>query len=166
VIQARTVKDSHPRRRPWLVCAVLAVVFGRGPVPWIHTHELLAQHGHSEGALAWHVQHFHPPGDDDDHGWHIHWTLPWHIVNCPCQHDTAPSEERASALEMPLDVAQSAPIDQAEADIHASAPPSVLLAHERGDRPPWDPLGVAGLHFLETYFPTVTLRALFCVARC
>jgi hypothetical protein len=127
---------------------------------------MLADHGHASDALAWHLLHFHSPGDDHDHGWHIHWTLPWQIVNCPCQHDNAPSEERASVLEMPFDVAQSAPIDQAEADLLAGAPPLMLSAYERGDRAPWDPLRVAGLHFLETYFPTVTLRALYCVARC
>jgi hypothetical protein len=166
VKQYRPATDAERRPRPWLVCAVLAVVLGRGPVPWIHTHQMLADHGHSENALAWHVQHFHPPGDDHDHDWHIHWTLPWQIVNCPCQHDTTPSDERASVLEMPFDVAQSASIDQAEADRHAGAPPAMLSAYERGDRPPWDPLRRIGLHFLETYFPTVTLRALYCVAQC
>ncbi|HET6323753.1 MAG TPA: hypothetical protein VFG04_03555 [Planctomycetaceae bacterium] len=166
MIRSRQKKSSERSRRTWLVCAALAVVFGRGPVPWIHSHETLARHGDSEDTLSWHLQHFHPSGDDDDHRWHIHWTLPWHIVNCPCQHDNTPTEERASVLEMPFDVAQSTPIDQAESDIHASAPPPMFWTHDHGDRPPWDPLCVAGLHFLETYFPTATLRALYCVALC
>jgi hypothetical protein len=165
VTQGRRAKLQAHRRRSWLICAALAVVFGRGPVPWIHTHEMLAHHGHSEDALAWHVEHFHQSGDDD-HGWHIHWTLPWHIVNCPCQHDNTPVEERASTLEMPFDVAQSAAVSQADVDVHASAPPPMLLAAACERDPRWDPLGVAGLHFLETYFPRVTLRALFCVAQC
>ncbi|HEV8072068.1 MAG TPA: hypothetical protein VGP76_30410 [Planctomycetaceae bacterium] len=163
--QGRRAKLQAHRRRSWLICAALAVVFGRGPVPWIHTHEMLAHHGHSEDALAWHVEHFHQSGDDD-HGWHIHWTLPWHIVNCPCQHDNTPVEERASTLEMPFDVAQSAAVSQADVDVHASAPPPMVLAAACERYPRWDPLGVAGLHFLETYFPRVTLRALFCVAQC
>jgi hypothetical protein len=165
VTQPRTAKDSE-RRHPWLVCAVLAVIFARGPVPWFHTHETLAHHAHSDDALAWHVRHFHAPGDEDEHAWHIHWTLPWHIVNCPCQHDPASVEEMASALGMPFDVAQSASINQADADVHARMPPLMLSVGERDDWPRWESLCVAGLHFLETYFPGVTLRALFCVAQC
>lgn len=161
-----TTKVVERCRRPWLVCAALAVVFGHGPVPWFHSHELMAHDTQSPDALARHLQHFHPSGDEDDHCWHIHWTLPWHVLNCPCQHDNTPLEERVSVLEMAFDVAQSSPIEKAQADIHASAPPPMLAAHERGDRPPWDPLRVTGLHFLETYLPTVSLRALLCVALC
>jgi hypothetical protein len=166
VTQSRTAKDSTRRRRSWLVCAAIAIVFGRGPVPWIHTHETLASHGHSEDALAWHVEHFHPSGDDHDHDWHIHWTLPWHIVSCPCQHDDTPSCERAAVLEMPFDVAASASVNQAGADLHASAPPPLLSTGERGHPPSWDPLCGIGLHPLEIYSPRVTLRALYCVAQC
>jgi hypothetical protein len=165
VTEDRKAELLQRRRGPWLVCAALAVVFGRGPVPWIHTHETLARHGHFEDALAWHVRHFHQ-SDNDDHGWHIHWTLPWHIVNCPCQHDSAPAEERASAVEMPFDVAQSAAVIQADVDVHASSPPAMLLALDGERRPRWGPQTASGLHFLETYLPTVSLRALYCVALC
>jgi hypothetical protein len=138
---------------------------GRGPVPWVHTHETLAHHVHSDDALAWHVQHFHSPGDESEHGWHIHWTLPWDIVNCPCQHDTTSAEESASALEMPVDVAQSDSVSQADAKIHAGTPP-MLWTDGRANRPPWDPLGGSGLHFRESYSSRVTLRALYCVLQC
>jgi hypothetical protein len=148
-----------------LMCAVFAVVFGRGPVPWIHTHETLARHGHSEAALAWHIEHFHQMGDED-HGWHIHWTLPWNIVNCPCQHDNTPTEEKTSVLEMPFDVVQSTSIDHAVADAHAGAPPPMLFAVDRNGHSRWGPVAFAGFNFLETYSPGVTLRALLCVARC
>jgi hypothetical protein len=67
---------------------------------------------------------------------------------------------------MPFDVAQSATVSQADVDVHAGAPPPILQAAGCERHPRWDPLGVAGLHFLETYFPKVSLRALFCVAQC
>jgi hypothetical protein len=145
---------------------VLLVVFGRGPVPWVHTHETLAHHAHSDDALAWHVQHFHAPSDTPEHGWHIHWTLPWHIVNCACQHETTSCEASASALEMPFDVAQSTSIDRADADVHAKAPPPTLWASDYEAYPRWGPLFGLGLHFLETYLPRVKARALLCVALC
>jgi hypothetical protein len=127
---------------------------------------MLARHGHSEDSLTWHVSHFHQPDDGDDHRWHIHWTLPWQIVNCPCQHDSSSAEERASALQMPFDVAQSVAVNEPTADVHASAPPPLLMASEFNNPPPWDPLCGTSLHFLESYFPTVSLRALYCVAQC
>ncbi len=148
-----------------MICAALAVVLGRGPVPWIHTHEMLAQHGHSEEVLAWHLEHFHPAGQDE-HGWHIHWTLPWNILNCPCQHDTTtPAEERASVLEMPLDVQATVNV-QTDAVSYGGAPPAILSAVERWDRPPWDPLAVCSFSLADGRAPGVTLRALYCVAQC
>ncbi|HXY34142.1 MAG TPA: hypothetical protein VEI07_07935 [Planctomycetaceae bacterium] len=136
-------------------------------MPWLHNHESLAHHdGHSENALAWHMRHFHAAGDEEDHGWHIHWTLPWNIVNCPSQHDNVPAEERASALEMPLDVTQSASVSQADADAHAGFPPAALLTADRERDPGWHSPSIVGRHLLETYLPRVSLRALFCVAQC
>lgn len=164
LIQNRPTTDPNSRRRPWLICAALAVVLGRGPVPWIHTHETLAHQNHSDEALAWHLEHFHPAGDDE-HGWHIHWTLPWNILNCPCQHDTTPTEERASALEMPLEVQATVSV-QTDAVSHGGAPPAILSAVERWDRPPWDPLAAPSLSRAEARAPGVTLRALYCVAQC
>jgi hypothetical protein len=144
----------------------LAVLLGRGPVPWIHTHETLAHHGHNEELLAWHVEHFHSPGDDDDHAWHVHWTLPWYIVNCPCQHDETAAQERMSALEMPFDVAPTASVSDAHLNAHGGSPRPPLWTAESSNPPPPDPRCFVGLRFLETYSPGVTLRALYCVARC
>jgi hypothetical protein len=158
---------SEPQhRRPWLNSLALAIVLGRGPVPWIHTHETLARHGHSENALTWHLEHFHQPDDGDDHRWHIHWTFPWQILNCPCQQDTSSSQERASALQMPFVAAESVAVNDPVADAHAGAPPPMLTLGEIDNPPPRDELCGTSLHFLESYFPTVTPRALFCVARC
>jgi hypothetical protein len=67
---------------------------------------------------------------------------------------------------MPFDVAQSPSISQADADVHASAPPPMLLTDGGASRLFWDSSCLPGLHFLETYFPGVTLRALFCLAQC
>jgi hypothetical protein len=150
-------------RQSWLVYAALAVVFARGPVPWVHSHELMAHDGPSDESFARHLRDFHAAGDVE-HGWHIHWTLPWQVFTCPCQHDQAPAQERAVAVEMPLDVAQSAPVHQADPDLHAGAPP--LATVDRDTAPRWGPLASCRLHFLETYLPRVTLRALFCVAQC
>jgi hypothetical protein len=144
----------------------LVVIFGRGPVPWFHTHDGLGDDPRTQEALARHVERFHSPADHDEHGWHIHWTLPWQILICPCQHDTAPAEERASALEVPQDVAQSAPIHEAERDLHGGAPPILLPAAGRYMPPRWGPLTSSGLNSLETSLPTVSLRALYCVAQC
>jgi hypothetical protein len=164
VIQNRPTTDANSRRRSWLICAALAVVLGRGPVPWLHSHEILAPEGQPDKALAWHLEHFHPAGDDE-HGWHIHWTLPWNILNCPCQHDATPTDERASALEMPLD-AQATVSVQADAVSCGGAPSAILSAVERWDRPPWDPLAADSLIPVEAQAPGVTLRALYCVAQC
>jgi len=145
-----------------VVCAALAVVLARGPIPWIHSHETMA-HGHLGDALAWHIRHFHSPGDDVDH-WHIHWTLPWQILICPCQYDSSSTQERASALEMPLHVAESASVNESQPDLPDGAP-ALLILRQR-ERPRWGPLCSCRLHFLDTYSPRVTARALYCVAQC
>ncbi len=160
----RTIADPNRRRRPWLICAVLAVVFGRGPVSWIHTHATLAHESDAEHSLAWHLEHFHPAGDDE-HGWHLHWTLPWHILNCPCQHDTTPADERVSALEMPLDAQPTVSV-QSEAGSSCVAPPAMLATVGRWDRPPWDPLASSGIQLPAPPLTGVSLRALYCVAQC
>jgi hypothetical protein len=144
----------------------LVIVFGRGPVPWFHTHDGLAHDPRAQEALAQHLERFHSASDQDEHGWHLHWTLPWQILICPCQHDTAPAEERASALVMPQDVAQSAPVHQAERDLHGGAPPILIAAAGRDTPPRWGPLTSSGLNSLETSLPTVALRTLYCVAQC
>jgi hypothetical protein len=162
---SRTTTDSK-RPSTWMLCAALAVVFGRGPVPWVHSHDMLAQHGHSEELLSWHVLHFHHADDGDEHCWHVHWTLPWQIVNCPCQHDNTSDQERASAVEMPFDVTQTASIDQSDLDVRAPLPLAILPASERATGPPGDWHAALGLHFLATYLPSVTVRALYCVALC
>jgi hypothetical protein len=163
VSRPRTAPDAK-RASQWLVWAVLAVIFARGPVPWVHTHESLAHLGHSEDALAWHLSHFHAPGEGE-HGWHIHWTLPWEIVNCPCQHDTAAGEEIASTHEMPLAVAQSTSVHDAVRDSQAGAPPPIHLA-DRDGPPRWDHRDAALLQLSQTPSSRVTLRALLCVAQC
>jgi hypothetical protein len=143
---------------------MLAVVFARGPVPWVHTHDTLAHLGHSEDALTWHLSHFHASGDDE-HGWHIHWTLPWDIMNCPCQHDPPTNSEIASAHEMPFAVTQAVSIHDADRGAHAGTLPAILLA-DRDGPPQWDPRHATAMLLRQTPSSRVTLRALLCVARC
>jgi hypothetical protein len=158
------ITEDPKRARPWLVWGMLAVIFCRGPIPWVHRHDTLEHSGHAEEALAWHLRHFHASGDDE-HGWHFHWTVPWEILKCPCHYDGTSVEEYASAIEMPLAVVHSTTVEDAQKDCHDGAPPPILTAGRDGPTR-WDPHDAASLPLAQTPSSRVTLRALLCVAQC
>jgi hypothetical protein len=159
-----TVDRKIPSSHPWLVWGVLAVILLRGPVPWFHRHDWLGHQDHSEAALAWHLRHFHASGEDE-HGWHIHWSLPWNILKCPCQYDASADSEYAWAVKMPLDVVHTISVENADKNGHDGAPPPILTA-DRDGPPRWGPHDAACLTLTQTPSSRVTLRVLLCVAQC
>lgn len=161
----RKTRLQRDRSRWWIVCAVLAVSLWRGPVPWIHVHETLAPEGVIETLLAWHLQHFHPAGQKA-YGWHVHWTLPWEIDNWPSEEKDPELPSPTWVYEMPF--ASQGPCTVG-VDQHANSSPCpalLLLDQDSLEALDLDATSVCSLHFLQTYSPSVALRALICVARC
>jgi hypothetical protein len=164
---ARRDATNRPRKRSWIVCAVLMVSLWRAPVPWIHSHETLEAQGLSEQALAWHVQHLHPQeAEHSIFGWHVHLSLPWEVSNEPSPLREPDAPKPRSVYEMPYVVSPAT--DTVDVDRHAShfaagpmldALPVMILLQA-------DPSVILARHFTPAHSSRVSLRALICVARC
>jgi hypothetical protein len=149
------------------VCAVLAASLWRAPVPWIHSHETLEAQGLSEASLAWHLHHLHPHGSEHAiFGWHIHLTCPWDISNEPSPSQEPDSPKPRAVYDMPYLVSQAPPA--VDVDRHASSwlPAPLFCVHGTAESLLFDARCVSGRHFLQTYPPSVSLRALICVVQC
>ena len=142
---------------------MLCVVTWRGPVPWVHVHAEDLTHAASNASLARHVRVFHH--GDDEPGWHFHWLLP----RCDCEDQCPPREHEERDLPLAFAVVSFAAggahfvAALADGDWQAVSPPAVtpFTTHRAAfDRA----LGVASV--LQTYPPSVSLRALIGVALC
>jgi hypothetical protein len=155
------------RTRSWIVCAVLAASLWRAPVPWIHSHETLEAQGLPEAALAWHVHHLHPQESGHEvFGWHVHLTYPWDISNEPAAPSDPTSPKPRAVYDMPYVVSPAAAA--VDVDRHAGSWLVDVPLHTGwaiGD-PQAGALCLAGRHFPQVHPPSVSLRALICVARC
>jgi hypothetical protein len=156
---------ARSARSPWL-CAVLVASLWHAPIPWIHTHD--AESGHHHGgpraSLAWHLQHFHPDGEEPE-GWHIHLTLPWDVFRTSNGKSDPESPAPEWVFEMPFMVSDAGPA-LANHDV-TLAPPALLPVDGEtvAVHAPHATL-VNGLHFMQTWSSSVPLRALICVALC
>ncbi len=165
---ARRSKHSGPgRRRSTIVCAALVLSLWRGPVPWIHSHETLEAQGEPESSLAWHIAHFHQPIHDHElFGWHVHLTCPWDVFNEPSRPLDPDSPKPRAVYDMPYVVSQAGSTLDVDHDADAGPPASLLLDPGPAGSLHLDATCVPGLHFLQTYSPSVPLRALISVALC
>jgi hypothetical protein len=155
------------RTRSWIVCAVLAASLWRAPVPWIHSHETLEAQGLPEAALAWHLHQLHPHESEHDiFGWHVHLTYPWDCSNEPAAPLDPNSPKPRAVYDMPYVVSPASPA--VDVDRHASSWVSAAPWHMEaaGTAEQIDAPCLAGRHFRAIYPPSVSLRALICIARC
>lgn len=159
----RPVEVERTPRGSWLVCALLAAALWHAPIPWIHTHDALPGNALS-ASLAWHLRHFHADGEEP-HGWHMHLTLPWDMFRRPNGKTDPASPAPGWVFEMPFVNSDAPP---AFADEHQTPAGTALLLPEEQSAATvcLHANPVCGLHFLQTYSSSVSLRALICVALC
>jgi hypothetical protein len=165
--RTKTGRNKTGRARSWIVCAVLAASLWRGPVPWIHSHEMLEAQGLPEAALAWHLRHLHPHESGHEiFGWHVHLTYPWDISNEPALPADPNAPKPRVTYDMPYVVSPAPPA--VDVDRHASSWLSVvpLYADATVAVRQMDPPSLAGRHFPAIHPPSVSLRALICIALC
>jgi hypothetical protein len=159
---ASTGRRSLPTR---LTCLLLCLVTWRGPLPWIHEHEMdpLAAGDH---ALAEHLATYHA-GSHDHGGWHVHVLVPF--GRCPCGEE----REEPSPLHDPLSYygALAAPKAPAITSAHSIAPDWHELPYSEafarvhtghGASRPTHPAA----SFLGSLLATAPLRAVTGVALC
>jgi len=167
-VSTRNRQLQHPRScclRSGVVCAALVVSLWRGPLPWIHTHEAASRHSEDEVSFARHLRQFHPH-EAAHEGWHVHFSYPWDVFDPPCHRPDPASPKPAWVYEMPFVVSHAAGVTDADSQVNPDPLPLQLLEQGPAGSPHFDATCVAGLHFMQTYSPSVPLRALICVAQC
>jgi hypothetical protein len=166
-LRARNRCKRAGRTRSWIVCAVLAASLWRAPVPWIHSHETLEAQGLPEAALSRHVHQLHP--QESEHsilGWHVHLSYPWEVSNEPAPPCEPNSPKPQTVYDMPYVASPaSATVDL---DRYVSLDPANLPSamHSVFASRQQDVSGILDRHFLQIHLPSVSLRALNCVAQC
>lgn len=165
----RTKLDRCGRRsaRVRALVFVLCLVTWRGPLPWLHDHEVDQRIAAKDASLSEHLAAYHALSRGHaEHGWHVHMLLPF--GRCPCPHH----EEHSAPVQDPLStygtlMTKSVAVPALDAASPAWCLPSLLDA-------PADRHAVAVLHpassdalsFLSGLLAGAPLRAVTGVALC
>lgn len=98
-LTCRIKHDRYGRRpgRVRVLVFVLCLVTWRGPLPWLHDHEVDRRLAAKDSCLSEHLAAYHAISRGHaEHGWHLHMLLPF--GRGPCSHH----EDRSAPVRDPL----------------------------------------------------------------